>query len=75
MAQQPSRPIGDSISQPYRVLVTVRPDSRPRDFIWQIVCDTAGGGLLVRSASTLTFKTMNEADNAGTAELSRLPQP
>jgi hypothetical protein len=73
MAQQPSRPIGDSISQQYRVLVTVRPGSRPRDFIWQIVRNAAGGELSVRLASTVTFKTMNEAYDAGAAALKKLP--
>jgi hypothetical protein len=72
MAQQPPRPIGDSYGQRYRVLVTVRPDSRPRDFIWQIVRDTVEG-LSVRSASTVTFKTMNDAYDAGVAVLDKLP--
>jgi hypothetical protein len=73
MAQQSRRPIGDSYGQRYRVLVTVRPDSRPRDFIWQIVCD-AEGVLSVRSASTASFKTMNDAYTAGMAVLSELFQ-
>lgn len=73
MAQQSPRPIGDSYGQRYRVLVTVRPDSRPRDFIWQIVCDT-DGGLSVRGASGASFKTMNDAYTAGSAALSRLSQ-
>jgi hypothetical protein len=73
MAQQSPEPINASYGQRYRVLVTVRPDSRSRDFIWQIVCD-AEGGLSVRSASTATFKTMNDAYTAGAAALSRLSQ-
>jgi hypothetical protein len=43
MAQQSPRPLADSDGQRYRVLVTVRHDSRPRDFVWQIVCYTEGG--------------------------------
>jgi hypothetical protein len=71
MAQQTSKPLGDSYSQPYRVLVTARPDSRPRVFIWQIVRDTVEG-LSIRATSTVSFKTMSEAYIDGTAALSRL---
>jgi hypothetical protein len=74
MSQQPPGPIGGFYGQHYRVLVTVRPDSRPTDYIWQIVRDTEGGKLSVRDASTAAFKTMNDAYTAGVAALSRMPR-
>ena len=72
MAREPVLPIGVRINQEYRVLVTARPGSRPRDFIWQIVRGTGGEPLAVKAASTVTFKSMSEAYAAGAAELIRL---
>lgn len=63
-------PVGARINQEYRVLVTARPGSRPRDFIWQIVQSTAEG-LSVKAASTVTFKSMSDAYAAGAAVLAK----
>lgn len=71
MAQQQRDPFPISLGQAYRVLVTVRPDSRPRDFIWQIVRDSADG-LSIRAASKMSFKTMSDAYTAGAAALNKL---
>ena len=68
---QDGDPLGTHIIEPYRILVTARPDSRPRDFIWQIVRDTTEG-LSVKAGSTATFKSMNEAYTAGAAALGKL---
>jgi hypothetical protein len=72
LAREPVIPIGVRIIQEYRVLVTARPGSRPRDFIWQIVRGTGVERLAVKAASTVTLKSMSEAYAAGAAELSRL---
>ena len=70
MAQHPHR-LDYIPSQQYRVLVTARPDSRPKEFIWQIVRDSAEG-LSVKASSTAGFKTMNEAYSAVAAALNKL---
>ena len=57
----------------YRVLVKARPDSRSKEFIWQIVRDSAEG-LSVKDTSAACFKTMGEAYIAGTAALNKLLQ-
>ena len=57
-----------------RVLVTARP-GRHKKFIWQLVRDAAGGRLLVDSASTVTFHTMDEAHTAGIAALNKQKRP
>lgn len=54
-----------------RVLVTARPGSQPRVFIWQIVRGTSEG-LSVEAASEVTFKTMSEAYAVGAVALRKL---
>lgn len=71
MEQRDSNPVGAHRSEQYRILVKARPDSAARDFIWQIVRDGAEG-LSVKATSTVTFKTMNDANTAGAAALAKL---
>lgn len=74
MAHEPGNPVGARFNEQYRVLVKARPDSRPRDFIWQIVHNT-DQGLLVKAASIVTFRTMSEAYTAGAAVLAKKKAP
>ena len=55
----------------FRVLVTGAPGQQ-RTFIWQIVRDTDSGRLTIESASTRTFRTMDEAHTAGTGVLKKM---
>jgi hypothetical protein len=64
MEQYPS-----NLLPPYRLVVKVRPSSRPGAYIWEIVYDDREGISTVWQASVRTFTTREEAYTQGAAVL------